>query len=150
MTAIQRALVPQVNVAPVAPDAARAQHVATVRASGAPATAGQVDCHERVSVAHARLAELHAAIATIHQELAQDHLAAGAGSALMERVPEASKTRRFLTVTDVAELLQIDAKTIRNWRGQGKLPRAITISGVVRWDAADIDRWLAENREAGR
>ena len=112
--------------------------------------ARELDPHERVSAAHARLAALHAEISEIHQELSQEQLAAGAGSALMLPVPEATETRPLLSVPDVAKLLHVDAKTIRNWGKQGLLPAAVKIGGVIRWNATDIDHWLAEKREAVR
>ena len=147
MTATSRVVRPLANVGSIAPKSAPARHGATV---GALDDAGELDPHERVSAAHARLAELHAEIAGIHQELAQVELAAGASLALMVRVPEASKTRQLLTVNGLAELLQVDAKTIRAWRERGQLPPAVKIGGVIRWDADDIDRWIGEQREAER
>ncbi len=131
---------------PTWPTPAKGAHGLAVGASAGP----ELDHHERVSAAHARLAELHSEIAGIHHELAQVELAAGAETRLMERVPESSKTRQLLTVNGLAELLQVDAKTIRAWRERRQLPPAVKIGGVIRWDAADIDRWLSEKREVAQ
>ncbi len=145
MTAVSRAVGPQANVGSMAPKSAPARHGATVGASG---EAGELDHHERVSAAHARLAELHAEIAGIHQELARVQLDDSAETRLMLPVPEVTETRPLLSVRDVAKLVQVDPGTVRNWREQGKLPAAVKIGGVIRWDADDIDRWLEEQREA--
>ena len=146
VTATPRVVGSQADVGSIAPNTARAQHGATVGVSGAPDS----DVHERVSEAHARLADLHAAIAGIHHELAQVELAVGEETRLMVRMPEAFKTCQLLTVNGLAELLQVDAKTVRAWRERGQLPPAVKIGGVIRWDADDIDHWLAEKREVCR
>ena len=88
MTATPRAVGPRANVGNMAPKSATARRGATVGAAFAPDS----DVHERVSSAHARLAVLYTEIVEVHRELAQVELDAGAGSALMERVPETSKT----------------------------------------------------------
>ena len=98
----------------------------------------------------ARLATVFGEASQVFGDLGQVELAAGASSRLMERVPEASKTRQLLTVNGLAELLQVDAKTVRAWRERGQLPPAVKIGGVIRWNADDIDRWIEEQREAVR
>ena len=64
-------------------------------------------------------------------------------------VPETTlPARQFVTVRDVAERLQVDTKTVRRWREEGKLPRALSVGGVVRWRPEAIDEWIAAQEEA--
>ena len=51
---------------------------------------------------------------------------------------------RLLAARDVASLLQVNARTVRRWRSEGKLPPAIEISGVIRWHPGVIRDWLAD------
>jgi predicted DNA-binding transcriptional regulator AlpA len=66
-------------------------------------------------------------------------------SAEAERVAAASP---LLKAEQVADLLQIDGRTLRRFEVAGDVPRAITIGGVKRWRRAEIDRWLAKLRAA--
>ncbi len=50
----------------------------------------------------------------------------------------------LLTVDQVAELLQISPKTIRNWTSARKLP-SIKLNGIVRYAESDILSLIAEN-----
>jgi len=61
-------------------------------------------------------------------------------------VPAAGE-KRYLRARDVAELLQIDVRTVRRWREQGLLPEPIAIAGVVRWDRRVVDEWLAASSD---
>ena len=146
MTATPRVVRPLANVGPTAAKAASTQHGATVGASAGP----ELDPHERLADLFARLAAVFGEAAQVCGELAQVELAAGAETRLMLPVPEASKTRQLLTVNGLAELLQVDAKTVRAWRERGQLPAAVKIGGVIRWDADEIDHWIVEQREAAR
>jgi excisionase family DNA binding protein len=49
----------------------------------------------------------------------------------------------FLTVADVAEKLQLNQQTVRNWIDQGSLP-AIRVGRRVRIKRSDFDRILDE------
>ena len=49
----------------------------------------------------------------------------------------------LLSVKEVAELLQVSARTIYDWRYQGLGPPAIMIGRLVRYEPNEIDRWLA-------
>jgi excisionase family DNA binding protein len=49
----------------------------------------------------------------------------------------------FLTVADVAEKLQLNQQTVRNWIDQGSLP-AIRVGRRVRIKRSDFDRILEE------
>lgn len=57
-------------------------------------------------------------------------------------------TEKFLTTADVAGLLRTPAETIRYWRHAGKGPRSFKIGRRVLYDAADVEKWIAEQRAA--
>ena len=54
---------------------------------------------------------------------------------------------RFLTIAEVAELLQVCTRTVRRWIKSGVLP-AHRIGGVVRIAEADLLAFLALRRGA--
>ena len=89
-----------------------------------------------VSVEHA--ANLLEEAATVLRAVAEIQLATPQNDALMERMP----TPRYLTARDIADMLRVDAKTVRRWRTNGLLPDPIVIGGVIRWRADEIDSWL--------
>jgi DNA-binding transcriptional MerR regulator len=53
----------------------------------------------------------------------------------------------LLRVRDLAEMLQVNARTIRRWRDARILPPALSIEGVVRWEPRVVHEWLASRRE---
>ena len=63
-------------------------------------------------------------------------------------IETAPKRRPFLTVRDVAERLQVDQKTVRRWRQEGRLPSPITLGGVIRWRPEAIEAWLDEQERS--
>ncbi len=98
-----------------------------------------------------RLAELCTEAAEILGSLADIQLDESRHPRLMDGVGSSSGSvaatsapRRLLTARDVAALLQVDAKTVRRWREEGKLPPAVELGGVVRWLAEDLAVWLKE------
>lgn len=48
----------------------------------------------------------------------------------------------YLTIKDVANMLQIKRCTLYLWVAQGKLP-ALRLGGLIRFRREDIDKWLA-------
>ncbi len=48
----------------------------------------------------------------------------------------------LLSIADVARRCQVSEKTVRRWRKENRLPDAIEIGGVVRWDPRVVDAWL--------
>ena len=101
-----------------------------------------------------RLAELFREASEILAELAsnQDIQLAGAGNPrLMDDVEtapaEPSSGTSLLTVDDLAEKLKVASRTVRRWRGEGKLPPAIEFGGLLRWRPEVIDAWIAEREE---
>ena len=53
----------------------------------------------------------------------------------------------FLTVQEIAELLQLNQQTVRNWIDQGSLP-AVRVGRRVRVRQSDLDRILQEGQTA--
>jgi excisionase family DNA binding protein len=51
--------------------------------------------------------------------------------------------RRFLTVEDVARLLNVSAKTVQDWRYRGPGPLAVKVGRAVRLDADDLEAWIS-------
>jgi len=97
-----------------------------------------------------RLARLHAELGRTYAELARNHdiqLAVGADLSVMGAMPNCAETVAgldpLLTVADLAVLLQVDARTVRRWRSEGKLPDAVELGGVIRWDSGVVRSWLA-------
>jgi len=63
--------------------------------------------------------------------------------AVQLRSPAAAPTaRRLLRVRDLAELLQVDERTVRRWRDERRLPEPVAIAGITRWRAEDVEAWL--------
>jgi excisionase family DNA binding protein len=54
----------------------------------------------------------------------------------------------YLTVADVAELLQLNQQTVRNWIDQGSLP-ALRVGRRVRIKRSDLDRVLEAGSTVG-
>jgi excisionase family DNA binding protein len=55
--------------------------------------------------------------------------------------------RRFLTVEDVARLLNVSAKTVQDWRYRGLGPPAVKVGRAVRFDADDLEAWIRSRHE---
>ena len=119
---------------------------------------------ERFRRRFARLGALHAQMAQICRDLAEDpeiQLAGMAEQSVHATPPEgagmdleadeaatATQPGRLLDVAGLAEVLCVAPRTVRRWRGSGKLPPAIDVGGLLRWRREDVDRWLEERREA--
>jgi hypothetical protein len=52
----------------------------------------------------------------------------------------------LMDAAELAEVLKVDARTVRRWEVDGTIPKAIQIGGAKRWKRAVIDRFLAEER----
>jgi predicted DNA-binding transcriptional regulator AlpA len=59
------------------------------------------------------------------------------------------KTRQqaLLSAADLSELLGVEAKTLANWRCQGKGPRSIKVGRLVRYRMSDVEQWLASREQ---
>ena len=101
------------------------------------------DVHD--TVAFSRLSELLTEAAGIFAALAVDpeiHLAAPPDQSVIDGDVSAPATEPLLSTADLARLLSVDERTIRRWRDEGRLPDAVEIGGVVRWDARVVDEWI--------
>ena len=56
--------------------------------------------------------------------------------------------RRLMTRAEVAELLGLPEKTLRNWSSQGLGPHSFHVGKTVRYRAQEVDRWLAAQEAA--
>jgi predicted DNA-binding transcriptional regulator AlpA len=55
--------------------------------------------------------------------------------------------RTILRLPEVSERLGIPVATLRYWRHLGTGPRSYKLGAKVVYDAAEIDRWVAQQRE---
>lgn len=59
-----------------------------------------------------------------------------------------ARTEELLTYGELAELLSVSPQTLRNWRRQGRGPRATKVGArLVRFHREDVDAWLEQQRE---
>lgn len=54
---------------------------------------------------------------------------------------------KLLNAEDVATLLGVAVNTVRSWRQQNRLPKAIKLGRSVRWRRSDILRWAESGME---
>ena len=69
--------------------------------------------------------------------------ARGNGSDSVPMVPV-----RLVSVEEVAELLQVPVQTIYAWRFQRRGPTPMRIGRYLRFDPADVARWVESRKEA--
>lgn len=50
--------------------------------------------------------------------------------------------RRLLTPAEVAEMLAVPVKTLYAWRYSAAGPPAVKVGKYVRYDEAELERWL--------
>lgn len=62
-------------------------------------------------------------------------------------VPTLSDLEPLLSIDELADYLDIPVSTIRDWRTDGKGPRAIRLGGRLRFAVSDVQAWLGEQRE---
>ena len=55
---------------------------------------------------------------------------------------------RLLSVGELAEMLQVPVSTIYQWSYRGEGPRAIRLGRYLRFDPADVARWVESRKEA--
>ena len=50
---------------------------------------------------------------------------------------------RMLTAEQIGKQLAVSKRQIFRLRASGKLPRPVKIGGSIRWNQAEIDKWIA-------
>ncbi|MGH2719700.1 MAG: helix-turn-helix transcriptional regulator [Actinomycetota bacterium] len=55
---------------------------------------------------------------------------------------------RLLSVDELAELLGVPVNTVYRWRYRGEGPQAIPVGRYLRFDPADVSRWLEKRKAA--
>jgi predicted DNA-binding transcriptional regulator AlpA len=62
------------------------------------------------------------------------------------------KIKKLLTINDLAEILSVTQKTIRNNRCRfpERVPPAILVGGAVRWDPEAVERWLSKKTQSSK
>ena len=56
--------------------------------------------------------------------------------------------KRFLTIRDLADLLQVSIRTAYNLVHEPSFP-AVKVRGSIRIPASDLERWLGEREKVG-
>jgi hypothetical protein len=57
-------------------------------------------------------------------------------------VRENFKTHDMLNALEVASIIDVDPRTLANWRGRRKGPKFIRIGSNVRYRRADLESWV--------
>lgn len=58
--------------------------------------------------------------------------------------------RALLSVPELASMLQVPVQTIYRWRHRGEGPRPIRVGRHLRFDPADVERWLEARKAASQ
>jgi excisionase family DNA binding protein len=64
------------------------------------------------------------------------------------KVKEAAGPVRLLSVQEVADLLQVPVGTIYQWRVRGGGPKSLRVGRHLRFDPADLCRWIEHRKSA--
>jgi predicted DNA-binding transcriptional regulator AlpA len=57
------------------------------------------------------------------------------------------KGDRLIKAREVARMLDVDVRTIRRWKSQGKLPEPVELSPyVIRWRLSDIEEFIKRRK----
>jgi excisionase family DNA binding protein len=57
--------------------------------------------------------------------------------------------RQLLSVEQLADLLQVPVSTIYHWRLRGEGPRPMRVGRYLRYEAADVARWIEGRKATG-
>lgn len=49
----------------------------------------------------------------------------------------------FMSVDEIAGILQRSERTIWRWRSAGLIPQPVKVSGTVLWNRAEVLQWIA-------
>lgn len=58
-----------------------------------------------------------------------------------------SEAPRLLNVSDLGAYLALPVSTIYTWVSLGRIPGVVRLGRALRFDKAEIDRWVEANRE---
>ena len=61
---------------------------------------------------------------------------------------DTSSPTTLMSVEDLARLLQVPATTIYQWKHRGEGPKPIRIGRYLRFDPADVARWVEARKAA--
>lgn len=64
--------------------------------------------------------------------------------------PDTTLASPYLTLNEAATYLRIPLQTLKNWRVQGRGPRALKLGALVRYRVQDLDDWAASQLEVAR
>jgi excisionase family DNA binding protein len=53
----------------------------------------------------------------------------------------------YLTEAELAELLKVSVKTVRNWRKAGTGPPALRLGRGIRYRRRDVEAWASDQAE---
>ena len=59
-----------------------------------------------------------------------------------------ARMQRYMTTAEVADLLRTSPETVRYWRHIGEGPTSFKVGRRVLYDAADVEKFIAERRAA--
>jgi excisionase family DNA binding protein len=60
----------------------------------------------------------------------------------------APSSRQLLTIDQLSEWLQVPKQTVYKWRTCGNGPRGLRIGKHVRFEKAEVERWLSDQLES--
>lgn len=55
--------------------------------------------------------------------------------------------QEFYTPRQLADLLQLDERTVRRWRIDGGGPLFVRVGGSVRYRKSDVEAWIKDNTQ---
>jgi prophage regulatory protein len=61
---------------------------------------------------------------------------------------DTTEDQEFLTVTEVAELLQVPPGTVKWWTYQGLGPQSFKVGRHRRWRRSVVLRWISDQEQA--
>lgn len=103
-----------------------------------------VNAHSHVDGDLSRIASLLDEAASIVRNQLAVPASARPGCAVTPEAPP------LLSLRQVAKRLGVHVRTARRWRDEKYLPAAIVLGGVVRYDAAEIEKWIEARKERPR
>lgn len=62
-------------------------------------------------------------------------------------LPSNEHRAQLLTLRQVAQLLQITPRGVRDLVAREKLPRPVKVGRLLRWSPATIDQWLGQQEQ---